>query len=155
MVLIDEHERVLLARLLDDGAVVVAGQSPAATHWVTIGGGVEPGESLEAAARREVFEEAGITELTLGPELDVRRIEVELRGEPIVSVEHFFAGWVTSAEPTLAHLDPLELGVLVEHRWWAHAELADPDRVEVIYPFRIARLAAAAIEARRRHTGTG
>ena len=149
VVLVDDRERVLLARLLDDGAVVVQGESPEATYWVTVGGGVEPGESLADAARREVFEETGIADFTLGPEVYLRRLELDLRDEPIVSVEHFFAGWVASAEASLEHLDPFERGVLVEHRWWTHAELADPERTAMIYPRSIARVAADAIAARR------
>ncbi len=150
--LVDALDRILLARLVDDGAIEVRGHSPAPTYWVTLGGGVEPGESLEAAARRELFEEAGIKRFTLGPEVHVRRLELVLRSEPILAEEHYFAGWLTDADPTLEHLDELERGVLVEHRWWTHAELAQADRPEVVYPGRIAQLAADAIAARRAAT---
>ena len=149
VVLVDERDRVLLVRFIDDGAIVVDGQSPDATYWATIGGGVEPGESLAEAAHREVFEETGIDSFTLGPRVHLRRLPLTLRDEPIVAVEHYFAGWVASADANLDHLDPLEHGVLVEHRWWSHEELADPARTETIYPRSIARLAADAIAARR------
>lgn len=152
VVLVDARDRILLARLVDDGAIEVGGDSPAPTYWVTLGGGVEPGETLEAAARREVFEEAGITAFTLGPELHLRRFDLVLRGEPILAEEHYFAGWLTDADPTLEHLDPLELGVLVEHRWWTHAELVHADRSEVVYPRSIARLVVDAIVARQEAT---
>jgi 8-oxo-dGTP pyrophosphatase MutT (NUDIX family) len=150
VVLVDGRDRVLLVRILDDGSVEVPGDPPEPTYWVTVGGGSEPGETLEQTARREVFEETGIVELTLGPEIYHRRIELLLRGEPIRSVEHFFAGWVDAAEPALHHLDPAEHGVLVEHRWWTLDELASPDR-QTIYPRSIARVAADAIAARDRH----
>lgn len=149
VVLVDEQDRVLLVRFVDDGAIVVGGHSPDATYWATVGGGVEPGESLEDAAHREVYEETGIVSFTLGPEVHLRRLDVNLRGEPITAVEHFFAGWVAQADPVLHHLDPLEHGVLVEHRWWRPDELAADDRLETIYPRSIARIAAAAIDARR------
>ena len=151
VVLVDDQERVLLARLIDDGAVVVDGQRPESTYWVTVGGGVEPGETLADAAHRELFEETGIRAFTLGPQVHLRRLPLTLRDEPIVAVEHYFAGWVSSAEASLDHLDPAERGVLVEHRWWSHAELADPARTATVYPRSIARVAADAIAARRRH----
>lgn len=37
------------------------------TTWETQGGHIEPGESPEAAARRELWEESGATEFTLSP----------------------------------------------------------------------------------------
>jgi 8-oxo-dGTP pyrophosphatase MutT (NUDIX family) len=49
-----EH-RLLLGRHAHDG------------RWATIGGSVEPGESHEEAARREAFEEVGLTVGSLHP----------------------------------------------------------------------------------------
>jgi ADP-ribose pyrophosphatase YjhB (NUDIX family) len=43
-----------------DVLLVERGRPPAAGRWAPPGGAVEPGESLEAAARREVEEETGI-----------------------------------------------------------------------------------------------
>lgn len=37
------------------------------SSWFTVGGGVEPGETLEAAALREIAEETGFSDVELGP----------------------------------------------------------------------------------------
>lgn len=50
MLVLDENDRALLGRQ----------PSWPAGRWSTLAGFVEPGESLEAAVRREVFEESGI-----------------------------------------------------------------------------------------------
>jgi 8-oxo-dGTP diphosphatase len=53
-IILDEDDRVLLCRFqfARDGREVVV--------WATPGGGVEPGESLLAALRRELLEEVGL-----------------------------------------------------------------------------------------------
>ncbi|RIH86167.1 Diadenosine hexaphosphate hydrolase [Calidithermus terrae] len=49
VVVLDSHDRVLLGHRTDNG------------FWGLPGGAMEPGESFEEAARREVFEETGLT----------------------------------------------------------------------------------------------
>ena len=84
-----------------------------------------------------MFEETGIDQFVLGPELYAREAEFLLRGERLLAIEHYFAGSVVVADTTLEHLDALEQGVLVEHRWWTVHELADAARGTTIFPTNI------------------
>ena len=59
-ILIDDHDRVLLCRMAE-GRGVFPGQ------WALPGGGVEPGERIDDALRREVREELGIELASLQP----------------------------------------------------------------------------------------
>lgn len=64
IVLLDHDDRVLLMEVpaspaLDQETDYVP------SVWVTLGGGIHPGESVEAAARRELKEETGITDAVL------------------------------------------------------------------------------------------
>ncbi|QCI65701.1 RNA pyrophosphohydrolase [Phreatobacter stygius] len=60
--LFDVRGRVLIARRTsDDGPEVIA----AGFEWQMPQGGVEPGEDIEAAARRELAEETGVTSTVL------------------------------------------------------------------------------------------
>ena len=52
-VVTDDERRVLLCRMAPDHGVFPG-------QWALPGGGVEPGERIEAALRREVREELGI-----------------------------------------------------------------------------------------------
>jgi 8-oxo-dGTP pyrophosphatase MutT (NUDIX family) len=90
---------------------LVAHRSPAGgSYWHAIAGGVEPGEEWEAAARRELHEETGLTAGALEPlgefsytpeawelELPRRRIGVS------VHVQAFLVDAAPGWEPELDH----------------------------------------------------
>jgi 8-oxo-dGTP pyrophosphatase MutT (NUDIX family) len=61
VLLLDEHDRLLLFRAEDPGT--------GAVFWFPAGGGIEDGEDAVAAARREVAEETGLTDLQLEAEV--------------------------------------------------------------------------------------
>jgi len=56
-VVLDDDDRILLVHF----------QFPDWTLWATPGGGVEPGETLDVAIRRELHEEVGLVDVELGP----------------------------------------------------------------------------------------
>jgi len=56
-VVLDDDDRILLVHF----------QFPDWTLWATPGGGVEPGETLDVAIRRELLEEVGLVDVELGP----------------------------------------------------------------------------------------
>ena len=56
-VILDPSDRILLVRF----------EFPTRIVWATPGGGIEPGETAEDALRRELEEEAGLTDFELGP----------------------------------------------------------------------------------------
>jgi 8-oxo-dGTP diphosphatase len=111
--------RVLLFRyVFKDGPL--SGQD----YWATAGGGVEPGETIESAAIRELKEETGFDVADPGPVLYRREVQIQLvDGEYVVSDEHYFRIDVPDADISRAGWTAHEHNVTAEHRWWSRAAL--------------------------------
>jgi 8-oxo-dGTP pyrophosphatase MutT (NUDIX family) len=114
------------------------GRPTSGTWWFPPGGGVEPGESIEAAARREFGEETGVVLDDLGPVVHRRIAEFEFNGQTIVGDEHYFAVHAARFEVNMDGWTELERAIMEEHRWWTLAELRDS--ADTIYPEDLARL---------------
>jgi 8-oxo-dGTP pyrophosphatase MutT (NUDIX family) len=143
VVLLDERGRVLLLQGHDP---VV----PDVTFWFTVGGRVETGESLRAAAVREVREETGcITEESAlrGPMW--RRVAVfPFNGELIRSEELFFVLELPSFEPHPGGRTELEREAITGHKWCTAEDIAALDALgETVYPRELADLLAEAGQA--------
>ncbi|GAA3042935.1 hypothetical protein GCM10020000_22560 [Streptomyces olivoverticillatus] len=76
VILLDPYDRVLLLHGYEPG-------DPSTTWWFTPGGGLEGDESWEEAARRELAEETGITEIELGPVLWTRTCSFPFDGSAL------------------------------------------------------------------------
>lgn len=117
VLLLDPADRVLLIHALDPS-------DPDHHWWELPGGGLDEGEDLHAAARREVAEETGIMLTTLGRELWVRESRFRYKGLDHHRIEHVFLARTPSAAPQVA-LKPTEneKAGLIERRWWSADEL--------------------------------
>jgi 8-oxo-dGTP pyrophosphatase MutT (NUDIX family) len=77
----------------------------AAGHWSFAKGRTEPGETLEEAARRELQEETGITEIVIVAQLPEPTVYVikDYHGAVVEKTLYLFAAYTTQSNVTLSH----------------------------------------------------
>ena len=149
-IVLDHLGRVLLFQIEDlpfPDSVNIYPDRPR-VFWITPGGGVEPGETFEAAARRELLEETGLA-APLGPCLLEEEVLLHKPDRDILFRIRFYLVRVAAGEISLDGLDAIERGVYRSHRWWRLDELVAT--TETIYPPQLADL----LRARAGRAGAG
>lgn len=141
VIIVDRDDRVLLFRDTDPGY-------PDQHWWVTPGGGIDPGETEQQAAVREVAEETGlkITESQLSAPVAHRLVRHGYSDQVLEQHETFFLVRVDHFTPDESAFTEEEKITIAGHRWWTPEELAAAD-LEWIWPRRLLDLVAHADHA--------
>ncbi len=137
--------------LLADGSVLLQqgfdpGQPDNGRWWLTPGGGLNDGETIEDAAVREVREETGLqlSPAQLGPVIATRVASFEFEHRRYRQSESFFAVNVEAFTPQHHGWDEIEQRALLDHRWWTVDELRATD--ETVYPSELAEVVQAVLD---------
>ena len=110
----------------------------ATSLWITPGGGLNPGETFEEAATRELGEETGLSGVALGPCVWVRKHVSRWSGTLYEVRERFFVARVGEVSVRGENPDEVEREAMTEHRWWTLDEIVASD--EVFVPRALASL---------------
>lgn len=100
--------------------------------WGSIGGCLEPGETFDAAARRELAEETGLTDVELGEVVFSREFPMQLGEDWFQADERFYAIRTGHFAPDTRGFTDIERSDVLGWKWWSAAEIAAIE--ELIFP---------------------
>ncbi|MES2097431.1 MAG: NUDIX domain-containing protein [Pseudomonadota bacterium] len=130
ILLVNEDGHLLLFRFTPED-----GRAP---FWCTPGGAVDPGESYEEAARRELYEETGII-AEPGPEVLQRTVDfLTIERVEVTADERYFLVRTAAREIDNGGHTELEQRVMQQWRWFSLADLAVHD--ESVFPEDLAEI---------------
>jgi len=125
VVVVDASDRVLLLRGGDP-------KRPGPAVWHTPGGGIDPGETPQRAAQRELAEEVGLElddAAELGRVMWTRRFQFSFDGVGYDQDEVFYLLRVDQHDVDVSRHTPLERRYLSGYRWFSVDELATFDEL--------------------------
>lgn len=102
------------------------------TWWFTPGGALEPDETSEEAARRELWEETGQSNVEWGGLVAEREAVFDFLGATYRSIERYYVAHTADLSVRPAGLTELEVESVEEHRWMDATDLRR--LAEPVYP---------------------
>lgn len=138
MVVFDPSDRILLIRAHDPARRDEPG------WWEIPGGGVDPGEDTSETVRRELWEEAGIREATVGPVVWTQTVEFTFAGWSFDQDEWIHVARCDGSTEGPGGLEALEVLAFGEQRWWDVDALVSAG--ERTIPYRLAEFLPVLLE---------
>ena len=132
LLLLAPDRRLLLMKVDDPTLSDPAKPDLRPPFWVTLGGGIEPGEDATAAAKREIIEETGLCDARLGPSVWYGEQPVRWKGRSMLFRETFLVVWTDETHLSDAGWSADERASIKAMRWWPVEELLTT--AEVILP---------------------
>lgn len=109
-----------------------------AHFWATPGGALDPGETFEQAAARELFEETGWRVPVRSEAVHTREFKMQFETEWVWAIERYFVAEAPAMALSTAGFTALEKETLTEHAWWSASALRDTR--DMIFPEELADL---------------
>ena len=127
LLLLDEQDRLLLIHSRDPRS----GQD----CWYPVGGGIEPGETVQQAAGREAADETGLVELPVGAPVWIRDHTYRYGGREVEVHEEWLLHRVRHFHPAPAALTDYESKTIHRFHWWSIENLIKT--TDTVYPPRL------------------
>jgi 8-oxo-dGTP pyrophosphatase MutT (NUDIX family) len=141
LVLIDPQNRLLLMKVNDPATFSLNQSSVKSPLWVTLSGEIQSGEDVIATAKRELFEETGITDAEIGPAIWYGEQDLIWKGELTRLKETFVVVKTSDSQIVDIYRTPEEQLAMLEVKWWHIDELEKtsetilpPNLAKFIYP---------------------
>ena len=100
--------------------------------WATPGGALDPGETFEQAAARELFEETGWRVAIDAAAVHSREFKMQFETEWVWAVERYFVVPAPRSAVSTSGFTELERQTMIEHAWWSVDQLRVTD--EPVFP---------------------
>lgn len=114
----------------EDSAPVDPRNPDIVRYWVTPGGGTKPGETPESSLARELYEETGLVDVSIGACIWQRELELVLpRRGRVLNRERYYLCQSRGIRMSREHMTAAERTVIKDMAWWTLDELARSDEI--------------------------